>query len=106
MNMLHARPSALAAPDAPGGKSAAPLLPPRTSRDLAVALAVIVLLGVARTAPTLAASRVAVWLAALAFAVTFPLATLRPLSGRALAAVVALWGVCGVVLESLTPRGV
>jgi signal transduction histidine kinase len=105
MDLLHARSSAAATVDPSGAVSGASLLPPRVSRDLALALDAIVLLGVARTAPTLAAPRAAVWLAALAFAVTFPLATLRPLSGRSLAAVVALWGVCGVVLESLTPRG-
>ncbi len=105
MDLLHPRPSAPVAPDGSIGKSAAPLLPPRMSRDLAVAMAVIVLLGVVRPAPTLAAPRAGVWLAALAFAATFPLATARPLNGRPLAAVVALWGLCGVVLEALTPRG-
>jgi len=106
MNLLFASArSPMADPHSEG--SAAPLLPTRVSRDVALVLDAIVLLGVARAVPSLAGPRAAlVWLAALAFAATFPLATLRPLTGRPLVAVVGLWSLCGVALAALLPGGV
>ncbi len=106
MNLLVA-PARSPVADPSDEGNAAPLLPARAARDVALVLDALVLLGVARAVPSLAGPRVALaWLAALAFAVTFPLATLRPLAGRPLVAVVGLWGLCGVALAALLPGGV
>ncbi len=105
MNVLHAyRVRWASAASADAGPRDALLLPSVAAREVAFALGAIVLLGVARTVPAGAGPRATVaWLAALAFAATFPLATLRPLAGRPLAVVVALWALCGAALEALAP---
>jgi hypothetical protein len=78
------------------------LLPLAASGEVALALDLIVVLGVAHAAPALGPPRAALaWLAALAFAVTFPLALRRPLARRSLAAAIGLWALCGRVLEAL-----
>jgi len=87
---------------APVAGHGAVLLPPTASREVALALDLIVVLGVAHAAPALGQPRAALaWLAALAFAVTFPLTLRRPHAGRPLAAAIGLWALCGLALQAL-----
>lgn len=101
MDLLRPR-IALARLAAPATEERAdPLLPRAMTREVSIALAVIVVVGVARATPPLAGSRALVaWLAALAFAVAFPLGASRPL-----AALVALCGFCGVAMQALSLSG-
>ena len=104
MDLLHAR-KALGRPmDTPSasrtvsGKRSESLLPSARSRDISIALGLIVIVGVARVTPPLAGQRALVaWLAALVFAVAFPLTTLRPMLP-----VVWLCGLCGVAMQAIS----
>jgi len=87
---------------APTAGRGAVLLPPAASWEVALALDLIVVLGVAHAASALAPPRaVLAWLAALTFAVTFPLALRRSLAGRSLATAIGLWALCGLALQAL-----
>ena len=104
MDLLHAR-RALARPMVTmlgarivSGERSESFLPSARSGDISVVLGLIVIIGVARVTPPLVGQRALVaWLAALVFAVAFPLTTLRPMLP-----VVWLCGLCGVATQAIS----
>lgn len=98
MDLPHVRTSFSRVTGTPTGTRDEAILAPALARELAVAVSLIVLIGVARSTPPLTGPRAVVaWLSAVAFGGAFVLATLRP---NAVTAVVC--GLCGVAMQAVS----